>query len=158
MQPQAANNAVLTLSNVAALLGMVLGTAGFVISMMEYLRNRPKVKVTLKWDMTDTLTKEKMGIIKVTNVGRRPIFISIVALELPKGFNRYLVISDSIKGHKLSEGDAPAGFLVNYKDLQQYSRLWWKIRAYVEDSAANKYRSPELPKASKAPSWVVTGE
>jgi hypothetical protein len=42
------------ITQVAALLGMVLGTAGLVISLMNYLRDRPRVKVRLKWDMSVT--------------------------------------------------------------------------------------------------------
>ena len=41
----------ITLTDLAAIIGMVLGTAGFVTSLLNYLRDRPKVKVTLKWDM-----------------------------------------------------------------------------------------------------------
>ena len=35
-----------TLSNLAAITGMVLGTAGFVMSWMNYLRDRPQVRPT----------------------------------------------------------------------------------------------------------------
>ena len=143
-----------TLSNIAAIIGMVLGTAGFVISWMNYVRDRPRVRVTLKWDMTDSATHVQMGLVKVVNVGRRPVFISIVSLELPKGFKEtHLVLRDSIQGQKLSEGDAPAVFQVNYDGLQQYSSVWRKIRAYVEDSAGGEYHSSELAE-SDVPSWV----
>lgn len=145
---------ILTLSNCAAVLGMVLGTAGFVMSLLNYLRDRPRVRVTLNWNMANTQTREMMGLVKVVNTGRRPVFISIVALELPDGFRHtHLILNDSIPGKKLCEGDAPAGFLVKYDGLEQYSKVWRKIRAYVEDSAGGEYYSEKIDK-EKTPSWV----
>jgi hypothetical protein len=71
----------ITLSNLAALLGMVLGTAGFVMSLMNYSRDKPKVIVSLRWDMALLDTHETIGLVSVTNVGQRPIFITVVALQ-----------------------------------------------------------------------------
>ena len=76
----------ITLSNIAAFLGMVLGTAGFSISLMNYLRDKPRILVTLQWDMANTNTEALMGLARVTNVGRRPIFISVCGAQVPKGF------------------------------------------------------------------------
>jgi hypothetical protein len=144
---------VTIVSAAAAMVGMVLGTAGFVMSLMNYLRDRPKVKVTLKWDLT-TDGKNRMGFVRVTNVGRRPIYISLAALEVPTGFRHtHLILKESMPGRKLSEGDAPATFSVNYDDLAQYSKHWRKVRGYVEDSAGGKYVSKKLPK-SDIPSWT----
>ena len=73
---------------------------------------------------------------------------------LSKGFEHtHLVLKESIPGQKLSEGDAPAGFLVNYEGLWQYSKNWRDMRAYTEDSAGGKYVSKKLPK-SDIPSLV----
>jgi hypothetical protein len=145
----------LTLSNVAALLGMVLGTAGFVISLRNYLRDRPKVKLTLQWDMAQVGQQaNKIGVLRVTNIGRRPIHISVAALTVPKGFKySHLILAESMPGTKLFEGDAPATFSINYKDLAQYSKHWRKVRGYVADSTGRKYYSKKLPK-SPIPSWV----
>jgi hypothetical protein len=144
----------LTTTDVAALLGMLLGTAGFVVSIMTYLRDRPRVVVNLKWDMTQVGTNTLMGIVRVTNKGRRPIHISVVALKVPDGFRHsHLVLKDSIAGKKLEEGDGPAGYLVNYDGLATYSANWRDVRAYVEDSAGGKYLSTKLPQ-SEMPSWA----
>lgn len=146
----------ITLSDVAAILGMVLGTAGFVMGLMNYLRDRPKVKVFLKWDlaMAGNPGAPKMGIVRVTNVGRRPIYISVATLKLPKGFKYdHLILKQSVPGTKLSEGDAPIEFPVNYSGLQQYAKHWRRIRAYAEDSAGRRYLSKKLSK-SEIPSWA----
>ncbi len=147
----------ITLSDLAATIGMVLGTAGFVMSLMNYLRDRPNVKVTLKWDMTSIRNGQLDGVVRVVNVGRRPVFISIVALQVPKGFKHtHLVLKESIPGEKLSEGDKPAGFLVNYEGLKQYAGKWREVRGYAEDSAGGKYLSERLPE-SDIPSWAKVG-
>ena len=49
---------------VASILGMILGTAGFVMSVLSYLRDRPRVKVTLQWDMVDVTTREVRGLVR----------------------------------------------------------------------------------------------
>jgi hypothetical protein len=144
----------IALSDLAAILGMVLGTAGFVIGVMNHLRDRPKIKVTLKWDMTAVQTNVTIGVLTVTNVGRRPIYISAAALKLPQGFKySHLVLMESIKGTKLSEGDAPATFVITYAKLAQYSKHWRKVRGYAEDTVGKKYVSKKLPK-TEVPSWA----
>jgi hypothetical protein len=145
-----------TVSGVAAILGMVLGTAGFVMSIMNYLRDRPKIKVILKWDMTDTRTGMNRGLVKVTNVGRRPIFVSIVALRLPAGFpHSDVILMDSVAGNKLTEGDGPLGLLINYDDIAQYSTAWRRIRDCAVDSTGKEYHSNYPHPDEKAPSWVL---
>lgn len=144
----------ITLSDLAAVLGMVLGTAGFVMGVMNYLRDKPKIKVYLKWDMEEIRTHVKTGVLTVTNVGRRPIFISAAALLVPKGFEHsHLLLMESTPGTKLSEGDAPAKFMINYDKLQKYAQNWRDVRGYVEDSAGKKYVSRKLPE-SDIPSWA----
>lgn len=150
---------VLTVSDVAALVGMVLGTAGFVMALMNYLRDKPRVKVLLQWDMrvTDNLrydSRKRWGLLRITNVGRRPIFISVAALKLPDGFiHSDLVLTESIGGRKLSEGDAPAVFVLSQDGLEKYKSVWRDVRGYVEDSAYGKYLAQKVDK-SKIPSWA----
>jgi hypothetical protein len=144
----------ITLAELAAILGMVLGTAGFVIGVMNYLRDRPRVKVTLNWNMVNPQTNEKIGVLTVTNVGRRPIYIGAAALTVPKGFKHtHLVLAESIPGKKLSEGDAPAKFRVNHDGLEEYSKQWRDVRGYAEDSTGRRYVSKRLPE-SPVPPWV----
>ena len=151
------NGSMITI--ISAIVGMLLGTAGFVIGVMNYLRDKPRVKVILKWDMrvTDNArydASKLWGIITVTNIGRRPIFISIAALTVRKGFEHsHLIVVESVTGQKLSEGDAPVRFVVKQEGLEKYRRSWRDVRAHVEDSAGAKYLSKRLNK-SGVPSWA----
>jgi hypothetical protein len=118
----------------------------------EHLRDRPKLKVTLQWNMTVLETKATLGLVRVTNIGRRPIHLGIVALTLPKGYkNSHLILNDSIKGTRLEEGGKPEGFMITYDRLSEYRADWDKIRAMTEDSTGKAYFS-EYPKAK--PSWA----
>jgi hypothetical protein len=148
-------NSALTVA--ASVIGMVLGTAGFVMSILTYLRDRARVKVTLQWKMQNLKTGQSQGLVRITNIGRRPVFISSVALELPKGFKRrYLVKLETIGGTKLDEGEKPMGILIPYDGLEQYSKVWRKIRAYAEDSTGRQYHSSLPLKDAETPPWVKT--
>jgi hypothetical protein len=143
------------LTATASILGMLLGTAGFVMSILNYLRDRAKVKITLRWNMRIVETGELMGLVRVTNIGRRPVFISVVALEVPKGFEYpYLLLKQSIQGTKLGESEKPLGLPVSYGSLSPYSKVWRKMRAYAEDSTGKRYYSKFPAKGVETPSWV----
>ena len=156
-KPPRTLNYVLTLT--ASIVGMVLGTAGFVMSLLSYLRDRPRVRVSLNLNMLEPRSKEIAGMDVVTNEGRRPIFVSGVAI-LPPGASpdrgTHLLVDDSIKGHKLGEGDPPYKCLVNKSAFLSYQSRWREIRAYAEDSVGRKYFSPLPPKSSSPPKWTIS--
>jgi hypothetical protein len=139
-------------SLITGILGSLLGAAAIVISVLNYRRDKPQLKVTLKWDMTEVGTRRMMGLVKVANIGRRPVHLSVVALEIG-GHQKYshLILNDSIKGKRLDEGNKPEGFMVNYDQMAQYKEVWDKIRAVAEDSNGKSYYS-EYPKDK--PSWA----
>jgi hypothetical protein len=77
---------------ITAICGVVFGFGGLLLSILNWFRDRPKLVVTLKWDMavTDNPSydpKKRWGLVRVTNVGRRPAYITAVALKIPKAFN-----------------------------------------------------------------------
>jgi hypothetical protein len=148
-------NATQVVSLVTGILGAVLGSAALAVSVMTYLRDKPRLKILLQWDMTETQRGTLMGLVRVTNIGRRPVHLGIVALEIaPETKLKYghLVLNDSIKGKRLEEGDKPEAFIVNYDQIAQYKEHWDKIRAMAEDSTGKAYYSP-YPK--KKPSWAM---
>lgn len=129
-------------TSITSILGMLLGTAGFVLSLVNFLRDRSSVQVTLTWEMVDRRTGENVGLVRVTNVGRRPVFITIVALQLPKGLRtEHIILDDSLPGIRVGEGDKPAVYVVRYTDLGKNLQYRAAIRAYVEDSAGNSHIS-----------------
>jgi hypothetical protein len=148
---------------ITAICGVVFGFGGLLLGILNYFRDRATLVVTLQWDMavTDNPTydpKKSWGLVRVTNVGRRPVHLGIVALKLPKTFktpkgfeHSHLVLEQSIGGKRLAEGDPPAAFVVNQDDLAKYSAVWHQIRAIAEDSTGKTYKSKMV---SKRPSWA----
>jgi hypothetical protein len=137
-----------------ALVAVVIGTAGFVLSVLNYFRDRPKVIVTLGWDYVTTADPTKRwGVVRVTNVGRRPIFISHANLTYPNSTVRVLIL-ESAEGTKLLEGDPPKRYLLDIKEgfpsLEPYAAQWWKVRACVEDHTGKYWWSSKL---TQKPKW-----
>jgi hypothetical protein len=149
----------MTLSETTSLVALVFGLSGFVLGVLNYLRDRHKVIVTLQWDMSMTSDDrfdrdKKWGVITVTNVGRRPTYVSHVALKLPKGYDHsHLLISDSIHGKKLTEGDPSEVFVVNQEGLEQYAKDWDRLKAQISDSTGKVWFS-RRQKAAGRPSWA----
>src|SRR5437879_4987797 len=73
---------------ISAITGMVLGTAGFVLSLVNYFRDRSKIRVNLRWDMSVTPgdprydPRKKYAVISVSNIGRRPVYLGAAAIQL----------------------------------------------------------------------------
>ena len=142
------------ISLVTAILGAVLGSAGLAISILAYLRDRAQIHVHLGWDLEELTprTGRKIGVVSVTNTGRRAIHIGAVGLSLPKHHDRSsLLLLDSIGGRRLGEGDPPAKFMVNYGGMEKYKTDWKRIRAFAEDGSGKRYYSKH---SDKKPSWA----
>ena len=142
------------LTTIGSVLGMVLGTAGLTISLLNYLRDRPRVKVTLVWNMVNLQTQQVSGLVRVTNTGRRAVFISIAAIEIPNSPTVY-VLNDSLAGTKLGEGDRPAAYFVSHDDMAAHSPHWQKLRAFVEVSTGEKYYSAYPRENESPPKWAT---
>jgi hypothetical protein len=151
---------------ITAIIGAATGSAGLGISVMNYLRDRPSVDVFLSWDMQayDTarqLPRSPTGVIRISNRGRRPVFVSHVHLvaRKPTVFDRVLrrapkailLLHDSVSGQRLGEGDAP-WFLSNSQNgLEKHKASWNTMRAAVVDTAGRVYYSNVV---EKRPSWA----
>lgn len=88
-----------TLTILTALVGAVTGPAAFVLSLLNYFRDKPKVIVSLEWDrclIGGVNEDKKFGVVTVANVGRRPIFISHAHLRFP-GSTVFGLLTDGLK-------------------------------------------------------------
>jgi len=147
------------LNDIATILGVVLGVSGSILGILNYLRDRAEVAVTVKWDMNISDNRiydpnKKWGVISVANIGRRSIFVSHAALRLPKGYNStHLVLFESIDGKKLSEGDRPIQYMIDQSSLSEYAKDWRNIRAEITDSTGKVWRARK-PNKEKRPSWA----
>lgn len=145
------------LTETAALVGVVAGTAGLLLGILNHIRDRAKIIVTLQWDMgiandPNYDPDKSYGVVKATNVGRRPVYISHASLKLPKGYKHsYLLLGQGIFGTRLGEGDPPLSYVVDQEGMKKYKRDWHKVRAVVLDSAGTGYYSS---KVSEMPSWA----
>ncbi len=147
-------NIQITLSEVTAIAGLIFGLSGLILSISNYLRDRPRIVVDLKWDMTlreGHGAEKQVGVITISNVGRRPVYISHAALKFPKeAKSSHLLIMDSVQGQKLAEGDPPKIFTIPHSKMKGYAKHWKQIRAQVSDSTGKAWLSKEI---KTRPSW-----
>lgn len=151
------------LTELVAVLGLISGVAGTVLGVLNFFRDRAAVEVSLQWDMAVTpgsgLDARKLwAVITVTNVGRRPIFVSHAAIRLPKrapkaGPHSYLVAKDGIGGKTLTEGAPSQRYVITQDGMQEYAAYWRDMVAQVSDSTGRIWKSRKLKK-ERIPSWA----
>ncbi len=142
-----------------AVVGALSGVAATGYSVANYLRETPRIHVRLQWNMTTTagtlLVHEGAGIITITNVGRRPVFVTHVSLRLPNGKKHLVFLDHFQRAEPLKEGDPPMTTLVEpaliESDLLPHARNWRLIRAVASDSTGKQWVSaaPAIP-----PDWA----
>ncbi len=158
-------HSTMTATALVAILGLISGVIGTVLGMLNFLRDRAAVEVSLQWDLTVTPdlgydSTKKWGVITVVNVGRRPIFVSHVAIRLPKatwsdGVPSYLVVMGGMAGKTLAEGSPAERHIVTQDGLQEFASHWRDMVAQVNDSAGRVWKSKKL-RREKVPSWAET--
>lgn len=144
----------MTLTDAAALTGLVFGLVGTVLGVLNYLRDRTIVAVFLQWDMQYVQHGRPglTGLVRVQNVGRRPVYVSHVVINT--GHGESFLLRDAIQGQRLEEGSAPLVFPVDYEGLEPFAKNWWLLRAEVSDTTGKVWRSPRL--SGNPPSWART--
>ena len=151
----------INLNDLGTLVGVIAGTAGLVLGVLNYLRDKPIISVELQWDMTAMnvpgySSNTPLAVIRITNSGRRPIYVSHVAIKLPKGYEgSHLLVMEGIEGKKLEEGASPLTLPMTQEGLEQYSKDWKKLRAQVSDSTGKVWFSKKTWRG-KPPSWVIS--
>ena len=98
--------------------------------------------------------EKSWGVINVTNIGRRPVHVSHVALRLPKGYEgTHHLINSGIGGKTLPEGSPSEIYVVTQDGMEKYAKDWRGIVAQVSDSTGRVWKSKQLPR-NKVPSWA----
>jgi hypothetical protein len=133
----------------ASIIGMVTGLSALIISWLNYAKDNSKINIELKRreiKPTDGSTiPESAWVIKVSNDGRRPAYITHIGLELSErqdGVKRCLLVADSSKGRKITEADPPMIFILPKHILGRLSSIVTDdSRAIAFDSRGRKYVS-----------------
>ena len=144
---------MITLNDIATVLGLIIGVSAFSLSILNYFRDKAKIHVELKWDMKNINDDDNfVGLVSISNIGRRPIYFSHLSLKLPKNYdNNYLLIRDGLSGQKLLEGDQPLIFEISYEGMERYKKDWKKIVVQVNDSSGKVWKSNQV---TNKPSWA----
>lgn len=141
--------------------GLEIGTLAFaglafVISLLAYRRDAPRVQVELTWEMFELRgsvpIEQQTPVVAVTlsNAGRRPIYLSHVSFET--GAGRIGMLNESVPGVILDEGHQPKLYTTSQAEVLEGMRLpWWKIRVRVSSVGGKLYYS-DWP--TKAPNWA----
>jgi hypothetical protein len=153
------------LTTIAAIAGLVFGFTGFVLGILNYRRDRPKLIVRLSWTtsiLVDHARRQvQLGRIYITNAGRRPVYITAAGVE--EYYSTYTMIRrrnlKKTSGRRLAEGDPPIILVVpNSPEMAdsfiERAAVWREIRAFVEDSTGRRYRSSKVWLWDK-PRWSV---
>lgn len=140
---------------ITGIIGSITGISGLALSIFNYFRDKPDIQITLQWDMESFNLPQldpskKWGVVSVTNIGRRPVFISHVSLKTNID-SRYLVLTEGLVGEKLLEGDPPKRYPVKQDGLEEFAEHWQAVRAIVYDSTGKEYLSKPV---KERPSWA----
>jgi hypothetical protein len=147
----------LEIRDLAALVGMVTGIAGFTLSIINYRREEPSLNIKLSWNdfhYTDDFLDKTKYVTKVTiaNSGRRSVYISDVKIIIPEKYNtdyKTITLSQRVTGVKLDEGESPELFEIGQNSFESWLKpkllefpdMQEDIVAEATDSTGRKYYS-----------------
>jgi len=143
------------IGEVSKIINAITVVIGLGLAILNFLRDKPKIKIDLQWDLksfnAELYDPSKLwGVVSVTNIGRRPIFVSHLELE-PRISGTCYYLPESISGTKLLEGDPPKKYIISQEGVEQYSSCWRKMRVAMTDGAGKKHYSKPV---KNKPSWV----
>lgn len=157
--------AAVDLRDATALSGALLGAAGFAVGAANYIRDRPRLRVTLQFDMEGYGNLTNSGpwvVVSIANTGRRPIYVSHVGLRPASRWKRppkykTLFVWGSQEGRRLQEGDPPWTVPGSQDEaVAAFTKRCRRVRAFVIDSAGRIYHSsPERQPVDRSPSTIT---
>jgi hypothetical protein len=145
------------LKDASSLIGAITGPLGLAIALLVYFRDRAKVRVTLLFDMVREGAPQGSGvcIIRIHNVGRRPIYLTLAHLTVPywarKRLNTAYLLLRIPTSVTIAEGGAPHLISMPQTDLTKYAEIWPYMRAAVVDAAGRTHYSAW---STEKPSWA----
>ena len=125
-----------------ALWGATTGTLGLALSLLLFLRDGPRVQITLH------LTEEfaapgSDGCVNIVNVGRRPIFLTHIFMRPQRRGGNTIIFNTNGGGVTLREGAEPMSVPIRHEVFVD-AGAWWKIRVEVLDITGRPYKSLRL--------------
>lgn len=128
--------------------GAIVATAGTCISVINFLRDRPKIKIQFQKDMNiygpqSIYPKDKTYIsITVINKGRRPVNITKAGFRTLGATRKYTIFNDSFSTHRnrvLTEESPTSDFMIEQdeKMLEMLKGTWY---IWVQDATGRMYR------------------
>jgi len=115
--------------------GAILGTVGTGLSVWNFWRDRPRIKVSVKNDMTNN-PQERFILITAANVGRCPIYLSKAYFTIRTSTKYWLLTGSRNFSTKIVEPGLNRDFLV----IQSEHNLSDLKEAYVEDAVGRKFK------------------
>lgn len=132
-------------TNWVSVYGAVFGTIGLILSLLNYFRDRAKIKIKFRkgWVFIGSVAPYKNNTpydnIKVINFGRRPISIEKAGARIEKNKKgKYIIISDnfvSFKNKILTELNPAVDFYYESSTLN-HEKIYYLI---VYDATGRKY-------------------
>ncbi len=122
--------------------GAILGTIGTSLSIWNFWRDKPRIKVSVAKDMllsenfmTDD-PKEKFICITAANVGRCPVYLSKAYFTMRTSTKSWLLVGSRNFSTKILESGMNRDFLV----IQKEHNLNDLKEAYVVDAVGRKFK------------------
>jgi hypothetical protein len=146
------------LTTITAIVGLFTGLTGLILSLRNHLLDRERLAIKLEWDVSERYTGMHYGFITVTNIGRRPMFIVSVGLEINCEHSLLPFKSDLYDkktiAHRLNEGDEPLIIKISQSEdfLIGHAEFWRDIRAFAVDSKEKVYLAKRV---NYCPSWGI---
>lgn len=147
----------MTFAEILAVYGAVLSTILASLKLLEYLRDRVRIKVTVTYNQkvvpmydpdgihSDTFDKSPpLIVVTAVNIGRRPITIKKAGLMLPSGIgerNESLISCQSLRDIVDLTENKSHSFALYENDVQKYGLKPDKYIGYVIDASGKMYYS-----------------
>ena len=132
----------MTTGTLVAWWGAILGTVGTSLSIWNYWRGRPRIKVSVtknmllsQNDMTNN-PKEKFICITAANVGRCPVYLSKAYFTMRTSTKSWLLVGSRNFSTKILEPGLNRDFLV----IQSQHNLSDLREVYVVDAVERKFK------------------